>query len=259
VTTGEAASPFSADRLATFRAHYAPTSFDKAGLLGDEYLLATEGPYRVYYVPLGALPSPDAKVVLVGLTPGFTQVAAAARAFAEAPPGIREDPSAYSETLRHRVSFEGSMRRNLCSMLDAVGLPTVLGIRESMELFGEAASLAAVTSALVYPVFVGSELRNFRGAGSELARIGLFRLMLDELLAPRLACAPDALIVPLGVAAATGVAYLRDQGIITVDRILVGMPHPSGANGHRHEQFRENADALRSRIAGWFSQPPRKR
>jgi hypothetical protein len=253
VTVGESRSPFSAARLAEFRARYAPASFEKAGLLDDQYLLASEGRYRVYYAALGALPPADAKIIFVGLTPGLSQVAEAARAFAETPAAIRDDPATYSGILRHRVAFAGSMRRNLCGMLDAIGLPSALGIRDSNELFDEAWTHAASTSTLVYPVFVGHELRNFSGAGIDLRRIALFRRMIDELLAPRLAHAPNALVVPLGVAAASGVAYLRDRGALSDDRVLTGMPHPSGSNGHRKRQFQENADLLRGRLAAWFS------
>ncbi len=253
MTVAEQPSPFSAARLAEFRARYAPASFDKLSLLDDQYLIAAEGRYRVYYAALGALPPADAKVVFVGLTPGFSQVVEAARAFVETPKAIRDDPVTYSGILRHRVAFAGSMRRNLCSMLDAIGVPSALGIRESNELFSNAMASAAATSALVYPVFVGPELRNFSGTGIDLARIALFRRMMDELLAPRLAHAPGALIVPLGVAAATGVSYLRDHGAISIERVLTGMPHPSGSNGHRKRQFQDNADALRSRITDWFS------
>ena len=253
MTFSESTSPFSTARLAEFRARYAPASFDQVGLLNDEYLLASEGRYRVYYAAFGAMPPADAKVVFVGLTPGLSQVTEAARAFAETPKAIREDPATYAGILRHRVAFAGSMRRNLCSMLDAIGVPAALGIHDSNELFDEARAHAAATSALVYPVFVGPELRNFSGGGIDLERVGLFRHMIDELLGPRLAHAPDALVVPLGVAATTGVTYLRDRGALSSDRILIGVPHPSGSNGHRARQFQENADALRGRIAAWFS------
>ena len=253
MTVAEASSPFSAARLGAFRARYAPASFNKTALLDDQYLLATEGRYRVYYAALGALPPADAKIIFVGLTPGLSQVAEAARAFAETPTAIRKDPAAYSGILRHRAAFAGSMRRNLCSMLDAIGIPAALELRESKDLFDEARVHAAATSALVYPVFVGPELRNFSGGGIDLARVRLFRRMIDELLAPRLTHAPDALVVPLGVVAASGVAHLRDQGALSGARILAGMPHPSGSNGHRKRQFEENADALRRRIAAWFA------
>jgi hypothetical protein len=55
-------SPFNAGRIATLRARYAPTSFTKEALLKDEYLLATEGRYRVYFSALGALPSPQVRM-----------------------------------------------------------------------------------------------------------------------------------------------------------------------------------------------------
>lgn len=113
------------------RAQYAPTSFEKDTLLHDRYLLAAEGRYRVYYAGLGAQPSPNARVIFVGLTPGFSQMKEAARAFTETPAHVRNDPVAYSNILRHRVAFAGTMRRNLCSMLDALGFPAAFGITES--------------------------------------------------------------------------------------------------------------------------------
>ncbi|MDP9024866.1 MAG: hypothetical protein M3N13_05820 [Candidatus Eremiobacteraeota bacterium] len=121
-------SPFGAERLAAMRAQYAPTSFDKETLLDDRYLLAAEGRCRVYYAGLGAQPSPNARVIFVGLTPGFSQMQEAARAFTETSPDVRNDPVAYSNILRHRVAFAGTMRRNLCGMLDALGFPAAFGI-----------------------------------------------------------------------------------------------------------------------------------
>ncbi|MDP9024865.1 MAG: hypothetical protein M3N13_05815 [Candidatus Eremiobacteraeota bacterium] len=124
--------------------------------------------------------------------------------------------------------------------------------RESAQLFDEGRDDVAATSALVLPVFVAPDLHNFRGAGLDLAEIPLFRRMIEELLAPRLEGAAKSLIVPLG-AAATGVRHLCDTGKVADERVLVGMPHPSGSNGHRIPQFKANEAAMRERIAAWFT------
>lgn len=249
----ESTSPFSTERLAAMRAQYAPTSFDKETLLHDRYLLAAEGRYRVYYAGLGAQPSPTARAIFVGLTPGFSQMQEAARAFTETPAHVRNDPVAYSNILRHRVAFAGTMRRNLCSMLDALGFPEAFGIAESAQLFDEDRDDVSATSALVLPVFVAPDLHNFRGAGVDLAEVPLFRRMIEELLAPRLERSQKALIVPLGVAAATGVRHLCEIGRVAYERVLAGMPHPSGSNGHRIPQFNANEASMRERIAQWFN------
>jgi hypothetical protein len=40
-------------------------------------------------------------------------------------------------------------------------------------------------------------------------------------------------------------------GDLDEERCLLGFPHPSGGNGHRIRQFRENEAVLRTGIAEW--------
>lgn len=246
------ASAFSTRRLTEMRTSYAPRSLSKADLLEQRYLLAEEGRYRVYYAPLGAKPAHDAALVLVGLTPGLARATEAARLFAATPAAIRNDEPAYSALLREHVAFRGSMRTNLCAMLDVLELPQFLGVPRSEAIFDHAGHMVATTSALVYPVFTGPDLRNFSGAGKGLGEVALFRKMLEELLAPRLAAARSALIVPFGKTAASGLRYLVDAGTISKDQILEGFPHPSGANGHRKREFDEGRDRLAAALVRWF-------
>jgi hypothetical protein len=245
-------SPFSERRLVQLRERYSPTSLDKAQLFADRYCLARCERYSVYFAPIATFPSPKARVILVGLTPGESQARKAAAAYFESTPRVRDDPQAWSAIIRRHVAFAGAMRANLCSMLDELDFPRYLGARRTSELFERGSSEIATTSALLYPVFVGPELRNFSGDGISLANVLLFRRMLDELLAPRLASAPDAMIIPLGRAAASGIRYLCENRIVSRERVLLGMPHPSGANGHRRRQFAEGRDAMATSLRQWF-------
>jgi len=137
-------------------------------------------------------------------------------------------------------------------MLDAIDFQHLLGIGSSADLFGKDSGKIATTSALVYPVMVGPEHRNFSGT-KELTEIGIFREMLECLLAPRLLRAPGAMIIPLGKAAEGGVLYLARRGVVESRRILSDFPHPSGANGHRKRLFAENKAQLRSALKVWFA------
>jgi hypothetical protein len=83
------------------------------------------------------------------------------------------------------------------------------------------------TSTLIYPVFRGAEMKNFTGAGLDLSRSVLFRAMLDTLLAPRVRRAPNALVIPFGIVAGSGVRYLCENNGLSSDRVLWNMPHPS--------------------------------
>ena len=81
----------------------------------------------------------------------------------------------------------------------------------------------------------------------------MFRRMLDELLGPRLAAAPpEAVIIPFGVVAASGVEYLIRQQVIPSSRVLLRFPHPSGSNGHRVKSFARYKDELAESVASLF-------
>jgi len=64
---------------------------------------------------------------------------------------------------------------------------------------------------------------------------------------------PAALVIALGTCAADGLAELVAAGALDPARCLIGLPHPSGANGHRHARFARVRDALSGQVAAWFA------
>lgn len=202
---------------------------------------------EVYYAPFDYR-TPDPRVVLVGLTPGWYQASMAYRTFAEA----RAEGRAMATALRlakGAAPFSGPIRANLCNMLDEVGLATALNIASTRDLFGHAASLVHITAALRYPVFrLG---RNYSGAPS-LVRHPYLRQMVETLLAEELQDAPNAVIMPLGVGAESAVAHLVDCGLVEASRVITALPHPSGANAHRFAQLRARRSAVRRQLGAWF-------
>lgn len=202
----------------------------------------------VYYAPFDYR-TPDPRVVLVGLTPGWYQASMAYRTFAAA----RAKGRAMATALRlakGAAPFSGPIRANLCNMLDEVGLATVLNISSTRDLFGHAASLVHVTAALRYPVFrLG---RNYSGAPS-LVRHPYLRQMVETLLAEELQAAARAVIMPLGVGAESAVAHLVDRGLVDPSRVITALPHPSGANAHRFAQLRARRPAVRRQLRHWFA------
>jgi hypothetical protein len=245
---------FSLERLMALRRNYDPPSTEKSDLLDERFLLARAGRYRVFYAPFGAAPSEDTRLMFVGLTPGLSQMQLAAELFRSTQPSIAMDPVAFAGLLRGKVAFAGTMRKNLCTMLTELGVPLLCGVDDAAHLFAEARSDVATTSALEYPVFVGSQNANFSGT-IELSKSSLFREMLDGLLLPRILAAPRALIIPLGDSAGSGVRYLVRCQRVDERRVLFGLPHPSGSNGHRVRRFAEQKEKLREDLQAWFSTP----
>jgi hypothetical protein len=222
-------------------------------LTADDRVLASWGPYKIVYGPFGGVPNPSAQVVLLGLTPGMSQLKVANDIVRDAHRNGLYDPVAIGELRRTKVAFAGSMRSNAVTMLDQLGLQDALGIESCKGLFDVGNRAAYTTSALRYPVFVsrGAKLQNY--SGRSITDHPIFQELLIKLLAPELAEVPQALIVPFGKSVEQAVMFLGDAGLLDATRVLRGFPHPSGANGHQYAQFQQNKDGMVRRITEWFS------
>ncbi len=222
--------------------------FERADLLIPSLRLHQEDSLEMYYAPFGAV-NPSAAIVLLGITPGWTQMEIAYRvARREMELGIPAEE--ICRRAKQNASFAGTMRTNLIRMLDDLGAPSFLGIKSTSELFGSAAALVHTGSAIRYPVFVKG--RNYTGHGPDMLRNLFLQECVESMLAPELASVPDALIIPLGNAVSAALEYLAGRGDVSAERCLFGFPHPSGANGGRVRDFTARQQELREKVATYF-------
>ena len=187
----------------------------------------------------------QAKVVLVGITPGRTQ---AASALSEAKRSLSAGAATH-EVLRlakQTGAFSGAMRPNLVALMDCIGLPQVLGLRTCAELFGKAPHLLQTASVLPFPVFLNGD--NYNGA-PDLVRTRLLRQFMLAHFLPMLSELPDAVLIPLGPVPTKALSWLVREGHASSRRVLEGLPHPSGVNGERIAYFlgRKKRDELSSK------------
>lgn len=178
----------------------------------------------------------SARIAVVGLTPGRQQAANALRA---AQAALIEGADDWQAAQRAKVfaSFSGPMRTNLVAMLDKIGIARWLGIPTTASLWSGDSNLIHFTSALRYPVFVDGE--NWSGA-PDMLRVPGMRNWLETYTGTELTLMDDAVFVPLGPKVSAALNHLADSGRIRRDRILDGMPHPSGANAERIAYFLGN-------------------
>ena len=217
-----------------------PTASD---VLRRRFLLAREGTLEAFYAPLHGVTA-DAEVVIVGLSPGLSQMLLA---FREARDLLRSGcgaPGIFDE-IRRRMAFAGPMRRNLIVMLDAIGVARRLELPTTAALFDHAASRLHSTSALRYPVL--KNRRNYSGS-PKVEGSTLLSTMARANLPAELDLLPDAVIVPLGRAVEATLGHLR---LDRSHKVLWGFPHPSGGNGHRVSQFKTEYDSLRRTVRAW--------
>lgn len=218
----------------------------------DDFLLQQENELTVYYSPIGEYVNAEAKVVIIGITPGFEQMRIA---FEEATDALHHGVS-LEETARlvkYTASFAGTMRRNLVQMLDILELPALLGIETTASLFHQHQKLLQPTSLLKQPVFYRE--KNYSGHQPKINRSPLLRHYAEEHFVAEInQLREPALLIPLGRVVETQVRGLIHDGRIEQHQLLSGFPHPSGANGHRKKQFEENQAYLMKQLIQHFAE-----
>ncbi|MFD2741174.1 hypothetical protein ACFSUD_16465 [Sulfitobacter aestuarii] len=194
--------------------------------------IAQDGVLRVAYAPFDYI-ARNAKVVIVGITPGRVQATNALSAAQSALEKGKSVPESLAEA-KLTGSFSGPLRANLVAMLDSVGVAEHLGVQTTADIFRPGSQDVHFTSALRYPVFVDG--KNYNGT-PDLLKTPLLRKMVETHLAEEAQMLPDALWLPLGPRPEAALRHLAGQGLLDRKRILSGLPHPSGANAERIAVF----------------------
>ena len=219
-----------------------PGSWRPAGWAG-ETLLYRDEKISIVLTPFDQC-NPDARVALVGLTPGRHQLHLALTTVAAA---LRDGQSIDHAITRAktRAAFAGPTRANLIRMLDGIGLHDALTVPSTASLFGDRTDLVTTTSAICHAVFVRTG-KNYGGT-PPVARHPLMAAFARQVLAANLAMTPNALIIPLGDAASDATRLAgADPG-----RVLYGFPHPSPGNGHRERKYAHARGQLNHQILHW--------
>lgn len=208
------------------------TAVDRPSLVPPAFLLDSEGTLEVRYIPFETV-NAGARVVLVGLTPGFTQWR---NALAEAQAQLRQGASAEQALMaaKRTGAFSGTLRPNLVALLDSIGLHQWLRVDSCRALFDQRANLLHSTSLLRHPVT--KDALNYSGS-PDPTRSPFLRKQIERYFAHEARLLANAVFVPLGPAAGAGLRWLVAEGVLRGDQIMEGLPHPSGANAERIAYF----------------------
>lgn len=219
---------------------------DQLSQLDTNLRIFSDGKIDIWYAPLGERETRP-EIWILGITPGWAQMKIA---YDKAADYLRDGSSTTEAATARKptVAFAGTMRNNLTSMLDELGLPGHMGIHSTSNLFGS--SRLRTGSILKYPVFKNGD--NYSGSSPDPLRHVALRKMIDEVLVEDLGLVKDCLIVPLGTSVDKVLKYCVDEGQVDSNRILSGFPHPSGGNGYRVRHFTERREALKLKLDTWF-------
>lgn len=210
--------------------------FSANAALPDSILLKREGKISIYYAPFEYV-NENAKIVIVGITPGLQQ---AVNALNAAKSELEKGSCSVDilKAVKSAASFSGSMRNNLINMLDEVGLHTKLRISSCSLLFSSHSHLVQFASMLKNPVFVDGE--NYSGSPSMLKTPVLKELLQDFFVKEICNKLKTPLFISLSPKVTEALLWLAEQKVIDENQVLSGIPHPSGANAERIAYFLGN-------------------
>lgn len=227
--------------------------YTKEELLIPEFLIERQGALEIYYAPHNEYYNPEAKIFIIGITPGFQQMStaiAAARRGLEQKLPMEQIQYACKEAGR----FSGVIRKNIVSMLDELEFPKMIGIQSTKDLFGEQDHLLYTVSLIPYSVFIND--KNYSGHTPKILKNKMlsnyvYENFLDEYRGLRNSA--RVLLIPLGSAVEEVLSQLEQDGRIGKNQILRGFPHPSGANVNRIPTLKANQDQMMKFLRNWYS------
>lgn len=224
-------------------------NFNKEDILNKKFELFNKNNIAIYYAPHNEIINKEAKIFIVGITPGWTQTSIA---YKTAHNGLVEklDYEEIKKECKRQSRFAGSMRKNLIEMLDDLNLNKKLHLSSCSELFENKNELLHTTSLIPYPVFVNN--KNYTGSNPKILNSEILKSYLQKYFYKEVECLPNALIIPLGKAVEEVLELMITENLIKREQCLLGYPHPSGANGNRKRQFNENKEHLINIIDEYF-------
>ncbi|RYG72365.1 hypothetical protein EU245_10855 [Lentibacillus lipolyticus] len=221
----------------------------KQDLLTTSFLMENDGDISMYYAPHNEWVNHNARIVIIGITPGWNQMKIAVEQFVKSFSSGEALETCLKEAKR-AAGFAGSMRKNLIDMLDQCSIPEKLNISDSSHLFGKQRNLLHTTSVIKYPVF--NDGKNYTGHQPPIHQSPLLHHYAYQEFPNELAnIAPPALVIPLGKTVEHVIFGLAKENKLPEHNYLTGFPHPSGANGHRVKQFLQQKEQLQKKIRIW--------
>lgn len=199
------------------------------GIGASPFWLGQDGRYLLHYIPFEYV-NRSARLVIVGITPGNTQLELA---YANAQELLRAGTS-HDEILcevKKVGAFGGaSMRPNLLKMLRHFRFDALLGIDDIAALWGQNAHLLHSTSVVPHAAFKAGA--RFNGSFDEIMRVPLLKQCFMDCFVPSAAeMDPDAVFIALGPCPQAALEWCVGNGVLQRRQVLGAFCHPSSAGG----------------------------
>jgi hypothetical protein len=205
---------------------------NKSTIINSKFLINAENNIKIYYAPFDYV-NPKAKLMIVGITPGFQQMLQSFEV-------INEGKSL--KEVKDLSSFKGSMRTTLVKYLDELKVNKTLKIKSCESLFNKDNKYLHTTSLVKYPVF--DKGKNY--AGANILKKKILLNFIQKNFLQELKTLKKCIIIPLGNTVSSTIEYLNKKYDLKLRCFLKGFPHPSGANARKNIQFKEHKSTMMS-------------
>ena len=198
-----------------------------------DLLLESANGHSVFYVPFEHV-NTDARLVLVGITPGPTQMKLAREVAREQ---ILAGASNATILLKAKqaAAFAG-MRDRINQMLDHFRIPSLLGLGVATNLWDTQFRHFQPTSLIPNAAFKGSEY--FNGPFESILAVSILREQFEGHFIPSIAnISKEAVFVAMGPVVQAGLSWCAARGLIEKTQILGYFPHASGSSGSQFAYF----------------------
>lgn len=212
------------DRLARFGA---------AGVGKPEFSLGREGNYSLQYIPFEYV-NKDAKLVIVGITPGPNQLELAYETAQRMIQAGKTETETLIEIKKHGAFGSKTMRPNLVKMLTHFGFDQILGISDINSLWGSNAKLLHSTSVVPHAAFDVKKGKDspFAKNFEDVMACQIFRECFLDCFVPSLKeINPNAMYIGLGRCPDQALSWCVDNGYLKKEQVLGAFSHPATTGG----------------------------
>jgi hypothetical protein len=207
--------------------------FGSSGVGKPEFELERRGKYLLQYIPFEYV-NIEAKIVIVGITPGPNQLALAYETAQKLLRTGRKESDILVEIKKAGAFGSASMRPNLLKMLRHFGFAKILGIEDVESLWDKNACLLHSTSVIPHAAFTLSTSGNkmFAGSFDEIMKSDLFEECFIDCFVPSIReINPNAFYVGLGPCPQSALQWCIQRDYIRPEQVLGAFCHPATTGG----------------------------
>jgi hypothetical protein len=201
----------------------------EAAARSKETLFAASGQDEIYYIPF-EWTNPEARLVVVGITPGPTQLELAYRTASSKIKVGLDDEGVLKAAKMHGAFGGASMRPNLVRMMEHFGFADLFGVDRVEDFWGRSADRFMGTSVVPHAAFRRG--KPFAGSFEDIMKSNALTECFLYDFVPSLKDIPDtARFVALGDTPLRALAWCVRNGHLREEQVMGAFSHPSTSGG----------------------------